>query len=131
MKSKPSHPTDPSSFVISLSSRHSQIPAAFVVFVVRERVSKSKHLQLVSGVKMSAYWLSTWMFDSVLFLVLTCCIMVSFGIYGREAAKVFVGSLSTFTSTFLLTFTYGTSSLPFAYLLSRGFDNHTTAQICK
>ena len=31
--------------------------------------------------------------------------------------------------SFLLTFGYGISALPFTYILSRQFDNHTTAQI--
>ena len=105
------------------------IPAAFTVFIVRERASKSKHLQLVSGVRLSAYWLSTYAFDICLFAVLTFFIMCAFTMYGAEAAKVFVGEWHSFLATLLLTFFYGTSSLPFSYLLSRNFTNHTTAQI--
>ena len=105
------------------------IPAAFTVFVVRERACKSKHLQLVSGVKISVYWLSTYIFDCFLFGILTFMIMVTFSIYGSASAEVFVGSLQAFAATLLITVLYGTSSLPFAYILSRGFNNHTTAQI--
>lgn len=39
------------------------VPAAFALFVVRERETKAKHLQVVSGVSFIAYWLSTWLFD--------------------------------------------------------------------
>ena len=105
------------------------IPAAFVVFVVREKTCKSKHLQLVSGVTIEAYWLSTFLFDIFLYFLLTCLIMLCFSIYGSASAEVFVGSVESFFCTFLVTFFYGTSSLPFAYYLSRNFSNHTTAQI--
>jgi ATP-binding cassette subfamily A (ABC1) protein 3 len=39
------------------------VPAAFALFVVRERETKAKHLQVVSGVSFLSYWLSTWIFD--------------------------------------------------------------------
>merc|ERR1712125_154959 len=39
------------------------IPAAFCVFLVKERVTKSKHLQLVSGVNMTSYWVSSYLWD--------------------------------------------------------------------
>lgn len=108
---------------------YNYVPAAFIVFLVKERVSKSKHLQLVSGVDMSAYWVSTYLWDLLLHSVLTIFIMVAFLSYGRESAEVFVGTASSFICTLALTFGYGLSSLPFAYLLSRSFTNHSNAQI--
>ena len=105
------------------------IPAAFIVFLVKERVSKSKHLQLVSGVNMSAYWFATYLWDLSLFLVLSVLVMAAFLLYGNESAVVFVGDTDSFLCTFLLTFGYGLSALPFAYLLSRMFENHSSAQI--
>jgi ATP-binding cassette, subfamily A (ABC1), member 3 len=104
------------------------IPATFIVFLVRERMSKSKHLQLVSGVNMSAYWIATYLWDLTLYFLLTMCIMIVFLCYGDKAA-VFVGDTTSFCATFLLVFGYGVSSLPFSYLLSRSFTNSSTAQI--
>jgi ABC-type multidrug transport system ATPase subunit len=52
------------------------IPGAFIVFLVKERISKSKHLQLVSGVNMTSYWLSHYIWDLTLFAVLTFCVMM-------------------------------------------------------
>ena len=104
------------------------IPATFIVFLVKERVSKSKHLQLVSGVNMSAYWIATYMWDLTLYFLLTLCIMGVFLMYG-SSAEVFVGSKDAFLCTFALTLGYGVSALPFSYLLSRMFDNSSTAQI--
>jgi hypothetical protein len=41
------------------------VPASFVLFLIEERVSNSKHLQFVSGINPSVYWLSNFMWDMV------------------------------------------------------------------
>ena len=50
------------------------IPASYVVFVVKEREGVRgdggpKHQQLLSGVSIPAYWLSTWAFDNITYLL--------------------------------------------------------------
>lgn len=105
------------------------IPGAFSVFIVKERITKSKHLQLVSGVNMTSYWFSTYLWDMSLFFVLTILIMVVFLAYGAESAAVFVGDAESFFVTAIMTVGYGFSILPFSYLLARNFDNPSTAQI--
>uniref|UniRef100_A0A7S3DQC5 ABC transporter domain-containing protein n=1 Tax=Entomoneis paludosa TaxID=265537 RepID=A0A7S3DQC5_9STRA len=105
------------------------IPGAFIVFLVREKASKSKHLQLVSGTNITAYWMSAYFYDVSRFFLLTVLVMAVFLMYGKDAAQVFVGTWEAFGCTALLTFGYGLSVLPFAYLLARRFDNHSSAQI--
>ena len=39
------------------------ISGGFASFIVSERRNKAKHLQTVAGVKPSAYWLSTYLWD--------------------------------------------------------------------
>lgn len=41
------------------------VPASFVLFLIEERVSKSKHLQFVSGVKPILYWTTNYIWDMV------------------------------------------------------------------
>ena len=41
----------------------------YVSYVVRDRASKSKHQQLVSGASPIAYWLSVYCWDFIVFLV--------------------------------------------------------------
>ena len=104
-------------------------PAAFIIFIVKERSCKSKHLQLVSGVDMLAFWCATYIWDMLMWFILTLLSMIVFLIYGSNSAEVFVGNTTSFLCTFVLTLGYGLSALPFAYLLSRNFHDHTTAQI--
>ena len=41
------------------------IAGSFATFIVAERESKAKHLQTVTGVQPSAYWLSTYLWDII------------------------------------------------------------------
>jgi len=50
---------------ISVIFAMSQIPASFVVFLVEERQSGSRHLQFVSGVKPVIFWLVNFGWDMV------------------------------------------------------------------
>jgi len=50
---------------ISVIFAVSQIPASFVVFLVEERQSGSRHLQFVSGVKPVIFWLVNFCWDMV------------------------------------------------------------------
>jgi ATP-binding cassette subfamily A (ABC1) protein 3 len=106
------------------------IPGAFIVFVVKERDFKSKHVQLVSGVGLAPFWIAHYLWDLSLYLGLTVCMMVMFLVYSLDdAAEVFVGDAESFLATMLLTLGYGFSILPFSYLLSMFFSNHSSAQI--
>jgi len=106
------------------------IPSTFVVFVVKERLCKSKHVQLVSGVNMSAYWISTYTWDMFLYGILSILVSIVLLAYGHDgSAQVFVGDTTHFFCTFSLILGYGFSALPFAYLWSRYFTNPTNAQI--
>ena len=43
------------------------VPASFVVYLVEDRVNKSKHLQLVSRLNPVVYWVSNYLWDLVRF----------------------------------------------------------------
>jgi hypothetical protein len=105
------------------------IHASFITFIVRERTSKSKHLQLVSSVSPYTYWAATYLWDGFLFLLFDLLVIACFYMYGQEAASIFVGSAEATGTVFLLLFFYGLSILPLCYLYSMFFENHSTAQI--
>ena len=77
---------------------------------------------------MLSYWVSSYIWDLISYLVLAILAMVGFLSFG-EVSVVFTGSVSAFFCTFSIIVGYGFSSLPFAYLLSRLFDNPPNAQI--
>lgn len=105
------------------------IPAAFVSFIVKERASKAKHIQMVSSVSPYLYWFSTYLWDIFLYLILLGCIMGAFYIYGQTSAIIFISTAESAFAVGLLLFLYGTSILPLSYLYSLLFENHATALI--
>ena len=56
------------------------VPASFVLFLVDERVSNAKHLQFVSGVNPTTYWLANFSWDMVnaLFSLNHCVLLLLF-----------------------------------------------------
>jgi ABC-type multidrug transport system ATPase subunit len=104
------------------------IPASFVSFLVKERVSKSKHLQIVSNVSPYLYWIATYTWDMFLFSFLVAFIIGTF-IWLGNASRVFIYSTESTICMFLLLMLYGMSSIPLSYLYSMLFENSSTAQI--
>ena len=102
------------------------LPASFVLFVVRERTVKSKHLQLVSGVNANLYWLATFLWDALNYLFVCVAVMMVMLGYGNSE---FVGTVENFSATFLLLLLYGLACTPISYCYSFLFDNFTSAQV--
>lgn len=105
------------------------LPSSFVTFVVRERVSMSKHLQLVSSISPYVYWTATYVYDVMLFVVLILCVFIALLSYGQDASQAFMGSVESSFALFFLLFSYGASIIPLCYIYSFAFENHSTAQI--
>lgn len=105
------------------------IPASFVTMIVKERISKSKHIQLASFVSPFVYWISAFIWDMLLFLLLVLLIIIVLFIFGKSSAQVFVSVREATYAVFILLITYGMSALPLCYLYSMQFDNHSAAQI--
>lgn len=82
--------------------------------IVKERITKAKHLQFVSGVHFLTFWLANMMWDFINFLIPCAAILVTFLIFNEEG----------FTSGdqqgrfFLVFLLYGWAMLPLMYLFS-------------
>jgi len=105
------------------------IPASFVSFLVKERMSKSKHLQIVSSVSPYLYWVATFAWDMLLFTVLIAFLFFILLIFNIKKPVVFISSAEASLSLFLLLFSFGSSSIALSYIYSLGFENFSTAQI--
>ena len=100
------------------------IPSTYVSYIVKERTSKAKHLQFVSGVNFTAYWLSNYIFDLLSFAVTEALAFLIFALFNRTE---YVGSEAIGCSIMLFTL-YGISGIAFAYTVSFLFNNHSSAQ---
>jgi len=99
------------------------IPATFAVFIVKERSSKAKHLQQLSGVSTLAYWFSSYVWEFLNYLLPAFLTILLLEAYNVEWA---VGENLGGTVTVVLLF--GLSVTPFQYLLSFAFEDPSSAQ---
>lgn len=83
-----------------------------------------KHQQIVSGMKLSAYWIANFIYDYLLYLVIATAAIVFCKIFN-------VGSLATgsaFASTSMLFFFYGLAYIPFTYIAAFAYKEYGSAQ---
>eukprot|EP00794_Sanderia_malayensis_P008047 gene8047-8909_t len=101
------------------------VPSSFVVYLVSDRSSKSKHLQLVSGLNPIVYWLANYTWDMINYLIpATSCIII-FLAFNQESYV----SATNFPATLCLLLLYGWSMTPLMYPSSFFFDVPSTAYI--
>ncbi|CAI9301359.1 unnamed protein product [Lactuca saligna] len=115
---------DAFSAAIVVSIAFSFIPASFAVAIVKEREVKAKHQQLISGVSILSYWVSTYIWDFISFLVPSSFAMLLFYIFGLEQ---FIGSGAVFP-TVLILLEYGFATASSTYCLTFFFSEHSMAQ---
>jgi ATP-binding cassette subfamily A (ABC1) protein 3 len=101
------------------------IPASFGVFVVREREVKAKHQQIISGVSLSAYWTSTFVWDTLSYLPTGLLVLGIIHAYGIEAYTMGDGAGAVVAILLL----FGPSVAAFTYWTSFVFTSHSTAQV--
>lgn len=95
--------------------------ASFVFFVLAERCSRAKHLQLMTGLSGTVYWTTNLCFD------LSLCFL--HGVLFTTAIRVFRDYLDTIyiVAVFAVFVAYSVSAVPLAYLASFFYDNATSA----
>lgn len=60
------------------------VSSFYIMFYVRERVSKSKHLQFVSGVEVLPFWISSFICDLLTFIFTSLCIIITLIIFQED-----------------------------------------------
>jgi hypothetical protein len=71
------------------------------------------------------YWISTFIFDFILYCILFCFILIAFAVYGETSAAIFLSTYSEVLALCLLFLTYGLAVIPISYLYSLFFDSHS------
>ncbi|XP_035828704.1 phospholipid-transporting ATPase ABCA7 [Aplysia californica] len=99
------------------------VPASFVLFLIEERVSNSKHLQFVSGINPTIYWLANWLWDMLNYSIPAILCIFIFLAFGKDAYV----SAKNFPCLLALLFLYGWSITPMMYPFSRVFDVPSSA----
>eukprot|EP00466_Bigelowiella_natans_P003580 jgi/Bigna1/73288/fgenesh1_pg.23_\ len=100
------------------------VPAGVAGFIIRERQTGSKHLQIISGVNIVAYWLSNFAWDFLNFLPSCIIALIVFAIYDLEA---YTGDAAGVV--FLTSLLFALAIIPFTYCMSFLFKTPATGQV--
>ncbi|CAI5799096.1 phospholipid-transporting ATPase ABCA7 [Podarcis lilfordi] len=101
------------------------VPASFVLFLIEERVSKAKHLQIVSGMKPGVYWLGNFTWDMCNYFVPALLVVLIFLCFQQKSYV----SLDNLPALILLLLLYGWSITPLMYPASFLFSVPSTAYV--
>ena len=101
------------------------IPARVMLFIVKERENNSKHLQIISGVSIYAYWFSNLLIDLCKYLIPGIYCALSILIFNVEAFT----ERDNYGAVWALVQLYGPAMLTFTYVTSFLFKNPDSAEI--
>ncbi|CAH2106426.1 unnamed protein product [Euphydryas editha] len=99
---------------VSIGNSLAIVSAVFIMFYVKERVSRAKLLQRAAGVQPALMWGAAALYDWIWFIVTSVTILISCAAFG-------VTGLSTTTelgNLYLCLMIYGAAMLPLQYLFS-------------
>lgn len=99
-------------------------PSIFIAIKVKERVTRSKLLQFISGTNRFVYWLTSFFIDFTVFLSV---IYIIVGVVAANQRAYFRTGEQIGTLLALFSF-YGFSMLPLVYAMSFLFEKHAKAE---
>ncbi|XP_073987673.1 phospholipid-transporting ATPase ABCA1-like isoform X2 [Rhodnius prolixus] len=108
---------------VSLIFSLSFIPTAFILYLIEERITNSKHLQFLSGVNWMVYWIQALIWDMLCYFIATLFCIIGLMIFGTE---MYVNKTS-FPCLFILILLYGWANIPFMYPASFFFQVSSSA----
>ncbi|CDO41153.1 ABC transporter domain-containing protein [Caenorhabditis elegans] len=97
----------------------SMIPAGFTVYLVEDRICEALHLQLVGGLRKVTYWVTSYLYDMVVYTLVIIVIML---IYLCFRVSDFTADGATFFAFLLLFFVHGMSTILYAYVFQKAFS---------
>ncbi|KAB0796417.1 hypothetical protein PPYR_10478 [Photinus pyralis] len=94
------------------------VSSFYIIFYVKERASKAKHIQFVSGVGVIAFWGSSLLCDLLTFAITSTCICGTVAIFREDGFSEFDDLARMFFA--LISFSY--SMLPITYVSAFLYD---------
>lgn len=104
--------------------------ASFVILIIKERETKSKHLQFVSGVKFPIFWIAHYIFDVAAFVISVLVLMFTLLVSNQRDFSCYKENGKDKTNEncergillqgyfFIILLVYSISAIPLMYLFS-------------
>ncbi|XP_068150684.1 phospholipid-transporting ATPase ABCA3-like [Drosophila tropicalis] len=107
---------------LNVSLTMSFITSFFVLPVIKERATRAKLLQYLTGLNIFSYWFSQWVWDYIIFIFIAILYILTIAAYQELGYSHFSDLIRYFV--FLLIF--GIPALPLSYVLSYFFMDGAT-----
>lgn len=101
------------------------VTAMYVLFYIKERVSRAKLLQFVSGVNKVIFWMTSFVIDYLQFLLITLLLLGVLAAYQKDGFS----TVPELGRNFILLVAFGFGALPFTYILSFLFQVPSTGLV--
>ena len=97
----------------------SMVVSGYSSFLIRERKKKSKHMQMMAGIRPWLYWLTTATWDGVCYLIPTLLFLVVYKLFN---IKQYISRGESIAELIIIMVLYGWTAIPFVYSFSFVFD---------
>ncbi len=101
------------------------VTACFVMFYIKERITKAKLLQIVSGVNKFVFWAVAFIFDYAIYFLIMLFYILIMAAYQKDG----LSTVEELSRNSLLLLAFGFAVLPFTYVLSFLFRMPTTGLV--
>lgn len=95
------------------------IMAIYIMFYIRERASKAKLLQFISGVKPSIFWIASFLFDFATYILISLVFIITVNAFHEEHWSTIRETMELFAVLII----FGLSSLAITSVLSFVFTH--------
>lgn len=93
------------------------VSSFYIMFYIKERVSKAKLLQYVSGLNVSSFWITSFLFDYGTFILNSIVMILTLAVFQEDGWSTF----SELWAGFLTLIIFGFAMLPITFLSSHMF----------
>lgn len=98
--------------------------ASIISFIVKEREERCKHQQIVSGMRITSYWIGNFLYDMFFYSIIA--------VFAATMCMAFeIKSLTegdALSATWLLFILFGLANIPFSYVMSFLFHDYGNSQ---
>lgn len=98
------------------------VSSFYIMFYIKERVSKAKLLQYVSGLNVSSFWITSFLFDYATFFLNCIVMMLTLAAFQEDGWS----TVSELFPGFVTLLVFGFAMLPISFLSSHLFSEPAT-----
>lgn len=94
------------------------VASFFIIVYIKERVTKAKLLQFVSGINVLMYWLTAFLWDYLTFIIIALLMTITIGVFQEDGYS----TLEELGRIYFVFIMFGFAVLPFIYIFAFLFN---------